>query len=602
MREKVRQIIEATIRRCVAEGRLPMSADGIGFSVDVPKNPAHGDFAINAALMLQKTSGMQPRKIAELLVERLADPGAFVAVEIAGPGFLNVRIHPSSFFRALREVEQQAERFGCVDIGQRKPVLVEYVSANPTGPMHVGHGRGAVTGDVIARLLRASGYDVAREYYINDAGGQVTALARSVWIRARELSRSEVSNLDPIELGEDDYKGEYIVDVARELLLRWPASEREALVRGPFGPLRDRIAKLAVSVVLDTMIRRDLSKFGIEFDRWYAESSLYEQGLVDKAIEDLRSHGFVEQKVLPPPKGIERDPEQDAEGRPQTVFLATRLGDEADRPLRKADGSYTYFAADAAYHWDKLQRGYDRLIDVWGADHGGYVPRVRAAISAMGRGPETLEVVLVQMVNLLKEGKPIKMGKRSGNFITLSWLLDEVGADAVRVFFLMRRSDAQLDFDVDLAKSQSKDNPVFYVQYGHARCASILRKAQEAGIPPPSFDPEAVHTLTMPEELDLAKRILSLPDVVAGAAQALEPHRIVFYIQETTAAFQRYYEKGKRQGEKVLSDDPKKTAGRLFLIACMKRVFANSLALLGVSAPDRMERLGVEEVGLEEDG
>jgi len=299
--------------------------------------------------------------------------------------------------------------------------------------------------------------------------------------------------------------------------------------------------------------------------------------------------------VLPPPRGIERDPDADEQGRPQLVFLSHRFGDDTDRAIKKADGSYTYFAADVAYHWDKLQRGFDRLINVWGADHGGYVPRVRAAIQALGRPPEALDVVLVQMVNLLKNGQPVKMGKRSGNFVTIRWLLDEVGADAVRVFFLMRRGDAMLDFDVDLAKAQSKDNPVYYVQYGHARCASILRKAVEAGIPRPSFDAEHARHLTMPEEIELAKRILTFPEVVEGAARALEPHRIVFFIQETTAAFQRYYEKGKRQGEKVISEDRDKTLARLFLIACMKQVFANALGLLGVSAPDRMAREGEDE-------
>lgn len=489
-------------------------------------------------------------------------------------------------------VEEEGDAFGNVNVGAGTRVLVEYVSANPTGPMHVGHGRGAVTGDAISRLLAAAGYQVSREYYVNDAGGQVTALARSVWIRARELWSEEHPDdaLAPIALGEDDYKGEYIRDVARALLADWPEAERPALVRGPFEPLRDRIAGAAVQIVLETMIRRDLAKLGIGFDSWVSEKALHASGEVERSIEELERRGFVEQKVLAPPKGIERDPDQAPDQRPQLVFLSTRFGDDADRPLRKADGSLTYFAADLAYHWDKLQRGYDRLIDVWGADHAGYVPRVRAAIQALGRPADALEVVLVQMVNLLKNGQPVKMGKRSGNFVTLSWLLDEVGADAVRVFFLMRRGDAMMDFDVDLAKAQSKDNPVFYVQYGHARCASILRKAVEAGVPSPTFSPEHCHFLRLPEELELTKRILAFPEVVAAAAQAREPHRIVFYIQETTAVFQSYYEVGKRGGERVISDDPDKTAARLFLIASMKQVFANALALLGVSAPERMER------------
>jgi len=598
MREQVRQIFEETIARCVAEGLLPPAVEGVSFAVETPRNPAHGDFAVNAAMVLAKPAGRPPREIAQVLKDNLVDrEGLLAAVELAGPGFLNVRIDPAWFFRALREVEEKGAAYGHCDAGKGQRVMVEFVSANPTGPMHVGHGRGAVTGDAIARLLDATGWDVTREYYVNDAGGQVVALARSVFVRARELwtQSHPDAGLEPIPLGEDDYKGDYVIDVARTVLERFPPEEREAIVRGPFEQVRERIMPVAVQVVLDTMIKPDLQTFGIHFDNWFSEKTLHESGAIEKAIGELTARGFIEERVLPPPRGIERDPDADEQGRPQLVFLSHRFGDDTDRAIKKADGSYTYFAADVAYHWDKLQRGFDRLINVWGADHGGYVPRVRAAIQALGKPAEALDVVLVQMVNLLKNGQPVKMGKRSGNFITIRWLLDEVGADAVRVFFLMRRGDAMLDFDVDLAKAQSKDNPVFYVQYGHARCASILRKAVEEGLPRPTFDAERLRHLTMPEELDLAKRILAFPELVKGAAEALEPHRIVFFIQETTAAFQSYYEKGKRQGEKVISEDREKTLARLFLIACMKQVFANALALLGVSAPDRMEREAEED-------
>ncbi|WP_373049052.1 arginine--tRNA ligase [Vulgatibacter sp.] len=598
MRETVRQIFEATIGLCVADGLLPPAVEGSSFSVETPRNPEHGDYAVNAAMVLAKAAGKPPRAIAQILKDRLHDPdGILSGVEIAGPGFLNVRVDPACFFRSLRLVQEKGERFGHCDHGRAQRVMVEYVSANPTGPMHVGHGRGAVTGDAIARLLKAAGWDVTREYYVNDAGGQVIALARSVWIRAREIwaATHPDAGLEPMSLGEDDYKGEYVVDVARAVLDRWPEAEREALVQGPFEQIRVPLMRRAVQVVLDTMIKPDLEAFGIEFDNWFSERTLHENGEIEKALADLTGRGFIEERVLPPPRGIERDPDADTEGRAQLVFLSHRFGDDTDRAIKKADGSYTYFAADVAYHWDKLQRGYDRLVNVWGADHGGYVPRVRAAIQAMGKPAEALDVVLVQMVNLLKNGQPVKMGKRSGNFITIRWLLDEVGADAVRVFFLMRRGDAMLDFDVELAKAQSKDNPVFYVQYGHARCAAILRKAVEAGLPRPGFDTDLSRHLTMPEELELAKRILAFPELVAGAAEALEPHRIVFFIQETTAAFQSYYEKGKRQGEKVISEDRGKTMARLYLIACMKQVFANALALLGVSAPERMAREAEDE-------
>lgn len=598
MREKVRRIFVQAIARAVAANELPREASAQDFAVDTPRNPQHGDFAVNAAMVLARLAGKPPREVANLLLGHLVDDESLLlSTEVAGPGFINVRLDPAFFIRELRRVEEEGERFGHVNVGAGERVLVEYVSANPTGPMHVGHGRGAVTGDAVSRILAAAGYEVTREYYVNDAGGQVTALARSVWIRAREIRKEThpdaVFAEGPSELGEDDYKGEYIKDVARSVMSGWSEEELEEILRGPFEPHRDRIAREAVAVVLREMIEPDLEKLGIRFDSWFSETSLHESKAVERAIEDLEQRGFVETKVLPPPKGFERD-ESEADERPQLVFLSTQFGDDADRPLRKADGTYTYFAGDVAYHWDKLQRGYSRLINVWGADHAGYVPRVRAAIQAMGRSADDLEVILVQMVNLLKDGQPVKMGKRSGNFIRLRWLLDEVGKDAVRVFFLMRRNDAMLDFDVDLAKTQSRDNPVYYVQYGHARCASILRRATEAGLPRPGFSPEHARHLTMPEEVELAKRILAFPEVVAGAAKAREPHRIVFYVQEITALFQHYYEVGKRQGEKVISDDVEKSAARLYLIACMKRVFANALALLGVSAPERMERLEEE--------
>lgn len=597
MREKVRQIFGGAIGRAVLAGQLPEEATTQAFAVDVPRNPDHGDYAVNAAMILAKLASKPPRAVAQLLLDNIKDEEGLIShTEIAGPGFINVRLEPSFFFRELRKIGSQKERFGHVGVGAGKRVLVEFVSANPTGPMHVGHGRGAVTGDAVSRLLAAAGFEVTKEYYVNDAGGQVVALARSSWIRARELWSEEHPDqaLEPIPLGEDDYKGDYVRDIAADVLQRFAPDERAELVAGPFEAWRERIADVAVQVVLDTMIKADLAKLGISFDSWYSEKALHESGAVERAIDDLEQRGFVTEKVLPPPKGFERD-ESERDDRPQLVFLSSELGDDADRPLRKGDGTFTYFAADVAYHWDKLRRGYDKLINVWGADHAGYVPRVAAAIQALGRPKDSLEVILVQMVNLLKQGQPVKMGKRSGNFIRLQWLLDEVGTDAVRVFFLMRRGDAMLDFDVDLARAQSRDNPVYYVQYGHARCASILRRATEAGHGAPCFQPEHARHLTMPEELDLAKKLLSFPEVVEGAALAREPHRIVFYIQETTAAFQHYYEAGRRKGERVIADDPEVAAARLFLVECTKRVFANALAMLGVSAPERMERLEDEE-------
>jgi arginyl-tRNA synthetase len=555
--------------------------------VEPPRDPRHGDFAVNAALVLARGAGRPPRELAAAIAEeaRAVDSaGALAAVEVAGPGFVNVRLAPDVWLGALAEVERQGDAFGRSQVGQGKRVNVEFVSANPTGPMHVGHGRNAVTGDAVARLLAWTGHQVTREYYVNDHGAQVVTLARSVHLRYRELAGREVA------FPEKAYPGEYVIDIARQVRSefgdRWlDAPEAEWL-----EPIRDR----AVAHVLG-LIREDLDAIGIAFDVWSSEKALYQSGTVDRFLQELERKGLVYQGRLPPPKsrkGQAPAPAAEEEGvsasEVLTLFRSSQFGDDVDRPVKRADGTPTYFCADIAYHWAKRQRA-DQLVDVLGADHGGYVPRLKASLQALGHSGEDLEVVLIQMVNLTRGGEAVKMGKRAGNVVWLREVVDEVGRDAARFLFLTRRADAQLDFDLELAKRQTLDNPVFYVQYGHARLASILRRAAEAGVPAPRFELESARALALPEELDLVKRILAFPETIAGAALAHEPHRVAYWLQETIAAFHSYYTAGKRTGERVIGPDARKTAGRLLLCRALKQALANGLAALGVAAPERME-------------
>ena len=601
MRERVIQIFRAALSRGAAEGRWP--ALQAAFSVELPRDPRHGDFAVNAALVLAKPAGKPPRELAQAIVDLVRGgegAGDIERLEIAGPGFINVRLAADAWLRALGEVERLGERYGRSEVGQGRRVLVEFVSANPTGPMHVGHGRNAVTGDALARLLEWTGHQVTREYYVNDHGAQVQTLARSVHLRYQELFGRQVS------MPPKSYPGEYVIEIARRLrgefgdrFLDAPEAEWLAL-------FRDR----GVEYVLG-LIREDLSLLDIGFDRWSSEKALYESGTVERFLRSLEEKGLVYVGSLPPPKSRKgasaavakvaaespgaggadspAEEEEAANGTDGlTLFRSSLHGDEVDRPVKKADGTPTYFCADIAYHWDKRQRA-DVLVDVLGADHGGYVPRLKAALAALGYDPDDLRVVLIQMVNLTRGGQAVKMSKRAGTVVSLREVVDEVGPDATRFIFLTRRADAQLDFDLELAKRQTLDNPVFYVQYGHARLASILRKAAEAGVPVPRYDLDAVRALTTREEQDLVRRIVAFPDHVAGAALAYEPHRIAFYLQETIAAFHSYYTAGKRSGERVIGPDPRKTAGRLLLCVALKRTLASGLAVLGVSAPERME-------------
>jgi arginyl-tRNA synthetase len=593
MRQRVVDIVRRALARGAAEGRWP--ALSTPFTVDPPRDPRHGDFAVNAAMVLARPAGRPPRELAQAIIEAIRDEDggrSIESMEIAGPGFVNLRLRPEVWLAGLADVEREGARFGRSEVGKGKRVNVEFVSANPTGPMHVGHGRNAVTGDAVASLLAWSGHAVTREYYVNDYGAQVQTLARSVHLRYQELLGRTVA------MPPKSYPGAYVVDVARSLQAEFGPRFLDA----PEGEWLDLFRDRAVAHVLG-MIRSDLDAVHIAFDVWSSEKRLYDSGTVQRFLEELQAKDLVYWGKLPPPKSRKGEPAPPAgapneegltESEDLLLFRSSRHGDEVDRPVKKADGTPTYFCADIAYHWDKRQRA-DLLIDVLGADHGGYVPRLEAALEALGASRRDLHVVLIQMVNLTRGGEAVKMSKRAGTVVSLQEVVDEVGRDATRFIFLTRRADAQLDFDLELAKRQTLDNPVFYVQYGHARLARILEKAAEAGAPAARFDPETLSVLTAPEEMDLVKRILSFPDLVAGAALAWEPHRVAFWLQETIGAFHSYYTQGKRTGERFIGADPVKTSARLALARALKQALANGLSILGVSAPDRMESRDLAE-------
>ncbi len=569
MQERVRKLVETALREAVEAGELTVGEAALPkVVIEAPRRPEHGDFATNVAMSLAKVARRKPRDIAEVLVARLRET-ELESVEIAGPGFINLRLAPLAWGQALGKVLEEGEAFGRTSLGEGKKVLVEYVSANPTGPLHVGHGRGAVTGDVVATMLEWAGYEVGREFYVNDAGNQIANLTRSV--HARYLQALGVD----AEFPEDGYPGDYIVECAKALQARdgekWKDASKEVW--------EPEIRVFSVAYMLE-WIRRDLEAFGIVFDAFATESSIFERDLVTAALAELREKGLLQDE----PDGA-------------VLFRSTEFGDDKDRAVIKRDGGFTYLAADLAYHRDKLQRGNDWLINIWGADHAGYVSRMKASIQALGRDPEALTVVLVQMVNLTRDGEPVKMGKRSGTFVPLREVIDEVGRDAARLFFIMRRSDAQFEFDLELAKKSSNDNPVHYVKYGHARCASLLAKAKERGLPIPEGVPDAaaLAALSLPDEISLCRELLSFPKVVGDAAQALEPHRIVYFLQETISTFHSYFTRTK--DDPILSEDPAKLAGRLFLVQSLKRVLKNGLSILGVEAPERMDRDQMSDQG-----
>jgi len=523
--------------------------------LEVPREKTHGDLATNLAMQLTRIAKKNPREIAAQILEHFDKGRAWVeSAEIAGPGFINFRLDKRFLHPVIGDVRTQGDNYGRVNAGGGQKVQVEFVSANPTGSLHLGHARGAAVGDALCNLLDFAGYEVTREYYINDAGNQVLNLAKSIEARYRQALGMDA------EMPEDGYYGEDIIQFARELaeregdrLLSLPEDERIAFFRR-YGLDRE----------LDK-IKRDLDRFGVRFDNWFSETSLYETGKVEEALSALRAKG----KVY----------EQDG-----AVWLrTTEYGDDKDRVLVKNDGTYTYLTPDIAYHMDKYRRGYDRMINIWGADHHGYIPRMKAAMAALGNDPDKLTVLIAQMVSLYQNGEKVKMSKRTGKAVTLEELMDEVGVDAIRYFFTMRSMDSHLDFDMDLAVSTSNENPVYYVQYAHARICSIFRQAEEQGIALLSWEEAPLHRLTAEQEFELLRKMGQLPEVVADAARAYAPHVIIRYVYELASLFHSYY-----RAERVITEDAEQTQARLQLVAAVRQVIANCLRIVGVSAPERM--------------
>ncbi len=553
--------VRAVNDRLIAEGSLPAGIDQSRIVVEPPRDAAHGDMATNAAMVLAKDAGKKPRELAEAIAKLLAADELVQKVDVAGPGFINLTLKPAAWTEALRAAIRAGTQYGRSDIGKREPVDVEYVSANPTGPMHVGHGRGAVFGDALANLLAFTGFAVTREYYINDAGAQVDVLARSAYLRYREALGETIG---PIPDGL--YPGDYLKPVGEALA----AEHGRSLNQKPESDWLPIVRAKAIEMML-SVIREDLAAVNVRHEIFASERALTEGAdMVAKTLDALRAQGHVYEGRLPPPKGA---PIEDWEDREQTLFRSTAFGDDIDRPLKKSDGSYTYFATDIAYHKTKVDRGFRHLIDVWGADHGGYIKRMRAAVAAVSVGKADLDVKIVQLVRLLRGGEPVKMSKRAGDFVTLREVVDEVGRDAVRFMMLFRKNDAVLDFDLEKVLEQSRDNPVFYVQYGHARGQSIFRNAREV-IPDLPEDPAsraarlaegALEFLTDPAELSLMRRIALYPRLVEAAATAHEPHRIAFYLYDLASEFHALWTKGKDLPHLrfIIQNDPTMTVARL---------------------------------------
>jgi arginyl-tRNA synthetase len=571
-----RTIIVAEIEALARDGLLPLGLALDRVTVEPPRDPTHGDLSTNAAMVLSKPAGLAPRRFAELLVARLADQEDVVGAEIAGPGFINLRLADRFWQARLLDILEAGATYGDSRMGAGGRVNVEFVSANPTGPMHVGHGRGAVFGDALAALLEKAGFAVTREYYINDAGAQVDVLARSAHLRYREALGEDIG-----EIPEGFYPGDYLKEAGRALAARDGDRWRDVSESEWLAPVRE----FAIAEML-AMIRADLAVLGVEHDVFSSERSVVQSGGIERALDALDGQGLIYVGTLEPPKGKLPD---DWEARPQTLFRSTRFGDDVDRPLKKSDGSWTYFAADIAYHFDKFRRGYADMIDVWGADHGGYVKRMQAAVKALTGGEGRLDVKLTQLVNLFDQGQPVRMSKRAGTFVTLREAVEEVGKDVFRFVMLLRRNDQALDFDFAKAVEQSKDNPVFYVQYAHARACSVLRHAAEA-MPGADLATAPLERLVEREEIALVRQLAQWPRIVESAAEAHEPHRIAFYLQEVAAAFHGLWNKGKDDATLrfILSDAPEITRARLALVQCVAHVVASGLRVFGVAPREEM--------------
>jgi arginyl-tRNA synthetase len=575
--------IAEALTTLLADGDLPagfaLAPALANVTVEPPRDASHGDLATNAAMVLAKPAGMKPRDIAVMLALKLNRLPAVATAEVAGPGFLNLTLHSDVWRAEIAAINAAGAEYGRSAMGAGKSINVEYVSANPTGPMHMGHCRGAVVGDALAATLEYAGFAVTREYYINDAGGQVDTLARSAHLRYREALG------ETIEIPEGFYPGDYLVPVGEALAAEFGTR----LVGAPEAEWLGAFRTRTVALMMDR-IRADLALLGIRQDVFFSEASLGNR--VQEALDTLSAKGLIYEGVLEAPKG---DAADDWEPRPQTLFRASQFGDDSDRALKKSDGSWTYFAGDVAYHWDKLERGYSALVDMFGADHGGYVKRMTAAVRALSDGKVPLDIKIVQMVKLLRAGEPVKMSKRSGNFVTLADVVDEVGKDVVRFIMLTKRADSQLDFDFAHVVAQSRDNPVFYVQYAHARIASLKRKAVEAGIvlPTSSVGGAAPRPdLALLDDIDLAlvKTAALWPRIVEQAALAREPHRIAFYLGDLAGAFHTQWNLGNDDARRrfVIADDPPLTAARLALADAVGQVLRNGLAVMGVEAAEEL--------------
>lgn len=556
-------LVRYRIIKMVADAIAPLlssvdQAAASNIELDIPKAAQHGDYATNIALSLTRQLKRNPREIASQILSNLKDTdGILEKVEIAGPGFINFFVRPSAWHEVLKQIHMESDAYGRQSIGAGKRIQVEFVSANPTGPLHIGHGRGAALGDVLANLLSAAGYAVEREYYINDAGNQMDTLGRSLYYRYQELLG------EPIQFPDGHYQGDYMRDLARAFMEEFG----DKYLRAPMDEALPVFTRYAGDSIL-AGIREDLDSFGVSFDVWFSERTLHAEDAIRKTLEALEKSGYIYM-----------------EGGAKW-FRSTAFGDEKDRVVIRANGVSTYFAADLAYHRNKFQRGFDTVVDIWGADHHGYVERMLAGVEALGRSRSDLKIVLVQLVNLLRGGTPVAMSTRAGEFVTLREVLDEVGKDAARYIFLTRRSDSPLDFDLEVAKMQSNDNPVFYVQYAHARLCSIFEVARERGVTPgwsSRGGDVRLDLLTLPQELEIIKLLGEFPEVVANCARNLEVHLIPYYLHELVSIFHNYY-----SHNRVLGDDPELTQARLYLAAGIRQVIHNALVLLGVTAPEKM--------------
>ncbi len=549
MKETLSNILYNALTEAKEKGELKIKDEPL-IVLEIPKDETKGDIATTMAMAIASAEKRNPRDIAQIIIKHIKDEAGIIdKIDVAGPGFINFFLKDGYYHQLLKQIDKQGKDYGRIDIGKGEKVQVEFVSANPTGPLHVGHGRGAAVGDALANILKAAGYDVVKEYYINDAGRQVYILGESVRLRLDELHGKKV------DFPDDYYKGEYVKEIAKDYIAK---VEEKGILLGTFQ-------EFACEAMLKD-IKKDLKDFGIEFNRWFSENKeLHDKGLALTAIHELEKKGFI-------------FVEDGAKW-----FRTTQFGDDKDRVLIKADGQLTYFASDVAYHKEKAERGFSTIINVWGADHHGYEARVRAALKAFDYNDRNLKIIFIQLVKLLRGGVPVPMGKREGEFVTLRQVMDEVGSDAARFFFLMRRSDSHLDFDLELAKKQSSENPVYYVQYAHARLCSVERQAVERAVKIPVADSVDFGLLKLPEERNIMKQIALYPITIEGAARALEPHRITFYLQNLAGLLHNYY-----FHHRIITDDKALTDARLVLVKGVRQVIKNALDILGIKAPEKM--------------